>query len=189
MLFLAGTPPGDYYAYTGTAGQCPADGKGGDAGRQFFILRSSFAEFEVGNPMRYYDQFVSQTGTVLGNCFGVTGSGGGFGTATFSGGDFLPVGGADFVVMNEVRLNTPGQENGFHRIYIDGTLRAEFENINFRNAGSNVVLSALGFKPYISSGGNPASGDVYIEYSELLLQHDAAATPSARNRPRPLGRT
>jgi hypothetical protein len=179
LLFLAGTPAGDYYAYAGAAGQCPADGNGGNTSRQFFILRSSFAEFEAGNPLRYYDQFVSQTGTTLGNCYGVTGSGGGYGTATYHGGDFLPVGGAEFVVMHELRLNDPGQENGYHRMYIDGVLRAEFDNISFRTAGGGVVLSAVGFKPYISSGGNPAGSSVYVEFTQLLLQHDPGATPAS----------
>ncbi len=179
LLDLIGTPAGDYFAAAGAAGVCPAEGKSGDGSHQFFILRSSFAEFEPGYPLRYYDQFVSQTGTTLGNCYGVTGSGGGFGTATFYGGDFLPAGGADFVLTDELMLNTPGLEDGYHKIYIDGVLRAEFRNIQYRQAGSGVVLSTFGFKPFISSGGNPATSSVYVEYSEVSLEYDPSATPTA----------
>lgn len=163
LLSVFGGAPGDWYAAAGQAGVCPS-------GSDFFIARSSFAEFRNGNPLSPYDQFVSQTGTTLGNCYGVTGQGGGFGTATFYGGDFTPRAGQTFRVTDEVRLNTPGQEDGHHRIYIDGELRVDFADLSWR--ATTLPVNIVGLRPWTSSG---AAAAEWIEYSDLAVEHIAGA--------------
>ena len=70
------------------------------------------------------------------------------------------------LVEQEVRLNTPGQENGFLGIWVDGQLRVQLDNVAYRSHAQTRINGIVSDVFYLS----PAPADTSLQLTSFNLR-------------------
>ncbi|HKG93150.1 MAG TPA: Ig-like domain-containing protein [Gemmatimonadaceae bacterium] len=150
LVGLYGSLTSNLWSGFGQAGVCT---DGSQFTNHFFFVEGS------GSPgaIRFYTYHMDMAQS--GGCYGDTGERAGAATyyppLTMSRGDWHRV-------ELQVRLNTPGQADGWERLYVDGTLVGEWRNMRQRTT-SNVKINALQISANTSGGAASATRTINID--------------------------
>lgn len=121
-------------------------------------------------------------GGMDGPCTDTYGFGGGSYGATPACGSGSPglVNDRWYLVEVHVKMNTPGQANGVMEAWLDGQLRYQKTNVNFRNVGhNNLGVRQAWFNVFAGGTGVAMKEDTYVLFDQLVIATGARPGPWA----------
>ncbi|MBM4261298.1 MAG: hypothetical protein FJ145_07640 [Deltaproteobacteria bacterium] len=119
-------------------------------------------------------------GSMNGPCTSTYGFGGGPYGSTPACGYGVPglVNDKWYLVEVHVKMNTPGQANGVMEAWLDGELRYQKTNVNFRNVGhNNLGVRAAWFNVLAGGSGVAMKEDTYVLFDQLVIATGARPGP------------